>query len=47
MHPIRKETGCLYNATGHCIYEDSSVRIPYARVCAPKLEDEVQANFEE
>ena len=47
MNPICKETGCLYNENGRCIYEESSVKIPYARVCATKLEDEVQANFDD
>lgn len=47
MNPVCKETGCLYNENGRCIYEKSNVKIPYARVCSPKLEDEAQANFDE
>lgn len=47
MNPVCKETACLYNENERCIYEKSNVKIPYARVCAPKLEDEAQANFDE
>lgn len=47
MNPICEEIAYLHNENGRCIYEESSVRIPYARVCAPRFEDEAEGNFEE
>ena len=46
MNAICEETACQYNKNMRCIYWNSDIKSPYARVCMSTVDDDSEGNFE-